>query len=121
MSFSKKDQPEMITKTEFIKRMSCDTGFTQGNCRIAYDAFVKIMKETLLEGRGLYFIKLGWIEPYIRPSRELVKLGHEGVMYDENGNMLKYTFPETKWIRFRIAQTFKRDINPGIYDKDEEN
>ncbi len=120
MSSSNKNQPEMITKTEFIKRMSYDTGFTQANCRIAYDSFVNIMKETLLEGRGLYFIKLGWLEPYIKPPRKMFRLDGNGVMLDENGNKVEYIFPETRWVKFRITQKFKRDMNPGIYDKDEE-
>lgn len=115
---SKKIKSELVTKKEFIRRMSHITGFTQGNCTIALDAVVELMKEIMLEGRGIYFFKFGWLEPFKKPPRQMYRLNDKGIERDENGNRVGYIFPETTWLKFRMTEGFKSLINPGVYDRD---
>jgi len=106
----KKNTCEIITKKEFIRKMSSLTGFTQENCTTAYDAIVQIITETILGGRGIYLFKLGWIEPIKRAAKRTY-----GFKDADSAERVAYDIPETNAIRFRMSEGFKFAFNPGVY------
>ena len=108
---------EAITKKEIVRALSKKTGFTQYNCSKLYDAVVEVFAETILGGRAIPMVKFGRIEPFERPERKMYRLDNgTGIKLDENGEKVTYTVPPTRWVKFHMANSFKYQMNPGIYD-----
>lgn len=114
---SKKDKfAPSITKNEFIHLLSEKTGFTLKNCSVFYDAFADTLAEVLVSNRGIHLKKCGVIQPYLKPPRSLYQLDAKtGIKLDENGEKVRYTVPETRWIKFVMTHKFKCRMNPDVY------
>lgn len=112
----KANQTEAITKYDLVRRISKITGFTIANSTIALDAVAEAISDVMLEGRAVVFKKFGRLEPYKKSKRTMCRLSTEtGVALDTNGEKITYEVPETKWIKFHMAQCFKYKMNPGVY------
>lgn len=111
---------DAMTQSELLHRLSEATGFTLKNCKIAYDALVEIMSDTIEEGRAIVFMNFGRIEPFVKHQRKMYKLVKgEGVELDENGQPVTYIVPETNNVKFHMANSYKYRLNPGIFSGEE--
>ena len=108
-----------ISQYELLHRVSEKTGFTQKNCKTAYDAFVEVFAEVVEEGRSIVFRKFGRIEPCKKPPRKYYKIDpNEGIAKDEMGKPITFIMPEVNTVKFYMSPHYKYKINPGTYSQE---
>lgn len=103
------------TKDEIIHRISEKTGFTLANSKTAFDAVIEVISDVLADHRSVVFRGFGRLEPFIMPQRKMYRINKDGVQKDEDGKPKSFIFPQTTWVKFNMAQSFKYKMNPGIY------
>lgn len=111
-----RNKHDTITKDEIVRMMSKKTGFTIGNCKIAYDAVVEVLAEVIEDGRSIVFQKFGRLEPHTKKPRKYYKLDKDTKFkLDDAGRPETYIFPAVRTVRFHMSERYKYRLNPGVY------
>lgn len=102
----------MLNKSDIISKIAAKSGLTKRDSEEAFNAFLKVVEETVISGEGVSLYGIGDFEVKERAER----IGENPQTKE------KITIPTSKYPNFRISKAFKDKVKakskPNVANKE---